>query len=261
MKTSLLTGKQVAIIGGGPVGLITARLLQLSEISVTVYERDAYQTARLLGGTLDVHRTSGQKALQKAGLLEAFYAAAKAVEERMTDVQGRVLLDIAPNQATRFDQPEIDRPDLQRILLDSLVPGTVIWNRHVVNVVPQESGFILHFQDGSQARADVVVIADGSTSKARKLITDEVPQYTGTYAIQGEIYQPQLSCPTMYQLIKQGNLACMAEKKSIFVHSKSNGHLNFYVSFRPSATWQADNRVDFSDRSSVNRFLASQYAN
>ena len=37
---SLLNNKKVAIIGGGPVGLTMANLLQQNGIDITVYERD-----------------------------------------------------------------------------------------------------------------------------------------------------------------------------------------------------------------------------
>lgn len=36
----LLQNKQIAIVGGGPGGLTLARLLQLKEANVKVYERD-----------------------------------------------------------------------------------------------------------------------------------------------------------------------------------------------------------------------------
>ena len=37
---NLLSNKKVAIIGGGPVGLTMAKLLQQNNIDITVYERN-----------------------------------------------------------------------------------------------------------------------------------------------------------------------------------------------------------------------------
>lgn len=73
---TLLKNKKIAIIGGGPVGLTTARLLQQNDIDVTVYERDKNARARIFGGTLDLHQTSGQAAMKKAGLLDTYFAKA-----------------------------------------------------------------------------------------------------------------------------------------------------------------------------------------
>ena len=70
---SLLNNKKVAIIGGGPVGLTMANLLQQNGIDITVYERDENPKARVWGGTLDLHKNSGQEAMKKVGLLQTYY--------------------------------------------------------------------------------------------------------------------------------------------------------------------------------------------
>jgi len=70
---TLLKDKKIAIIGGGPVGLTMARLLQQTGLDTKVYERDKDQHARIFGGTLDLHQTSGQEALKKAGLLDSYF--------------------------------------------------------------------------------------------------------------------------------------------------------------------------------------------
>ena len=66
MKNNLLANKKVAIIGGGPVGLTTAILLQQKDVDVTVYERDLNAQTRISGGTLDIDKNTGQLALRKA---------------------------------------------------------------------------------------------------------------------------------------------------------------------------------------------------
>ena len=66
-QMNLLSDKNVAIIGGGPVGLTMAKLLQQNGIDVSVYERDNDREARIFGGTLDLHKGSGQEAMKKGG--------------------------------------------------------------------------------------------------------------------------------------------------------------------------------------------------
>jgi len=87
----MLKDKHVAIIGGGPVGLTLARLLQQEGVSVTVYERDKGPQARIWGGTLDLHKHSGQQALQKAGLLQQYYNAALPMGIVFADIQANIL--------------------------------------------------------------------------------------------------------------------------------------------------------------------------
>ena len=81
---NLLSDKNVAIIGGGPVGLTMAKLLQQNGIDVSVYERDNDREARIFGGTLDLHKGSGQEAMKKAGLLQTYYDLALPMGVNMT---------------------------------------------------------------------------------------------------------------------------------------------------------------------------------
>src|SRR5690625_6457048 len=83
-QMNLLSDKNVAIIGGGPVGLTMAKLLQQNGIDVSVYERDNDREARIFGGTLDLHKGSGQEAMKKAGLLQTYRS-----EEHTSELQSR----------------------------------------------------------------------------------------------------------------------------------------------------------------------------
>src|ERR1700761_7501631 len=105
----LLKDKKVAIIGAGPVGLTMGRLLQQAGIDVTVYEWDKDPQARIWGGTLDLHKNSGQEAMKKAGLLESYYAIALPMGIIIANEQGRVLSTKKSTPENQYDNPEINR--------------------------------------------------------------------------------------------------------------------------------------------------------
>ena len=60
-QMNLLSDKNVAIIGGGPVGLTMAKLLQQNGIDVSAYERDNDREARIFGGTLTYTKVQVRK--------------------------------------------------------------------------------------------------------------------------------------------------------------------------------------------------------
>jgi 2-polyprenyl-6-methoxyphenol hydroxylase-like FAD-dependent oxidoreductase len=190
----LLKNKKVAIIGAGPVGLTMARLLQQKGIDVTVYERDKDAQTRIWGGTLDLHKGSGQDAMQKAGLLESYYAMAIPMGIIMTDEQGEVMSTKTP----QYDNPEINRNNFRKLLLDSLKSDTVIWDRKFTSLEEHNGKWLLHFENEMNATADVVIGANGGISTARKYVTDIEVEDTGTFIIQGDVSQPEIKCPEFY---------------------------------------------------------------
>ena len=240
MPFSLLTNKKIAIVGGGPVGLTTARLLQQRGAAVTVYEREASAEARISGGTLDIHHDTGQRALAAAGLLDQYYALARPVGERGTDQHGTIRWENVPTPADEHERPEIDRADLRQLLLASLAPGTVRWGQAFEGLTEQADGrFTLHFAGQPDQVADVVIGANGGRSKVRRYITDDEPAYTGTFIIQGEILDPEVQCPAFFTLANRGNLMARGSAKMVFAQTKGTGALNYYASFREPADWLA----------------------
>ena len=251
MEHTLTTNKKIAIIGGGPVGLTTARLLQMKGVDVTVYERDKDSTARVSGGTLDLHKSTGQKALEKAGLLDEFYKNSRPTGQKIGDKQGNIVADMKPDKT----KPEIDRPVLRNILLNSLSENTVIWDRQVVTIDKRGDVFELEFQNGDKVESDVVIVADGGRSKVRKYITETLPEETGTYVIQGEIADFKTACPVLHKTMVDSNLAIVEDKKSLFFQTRGDGSVCFYVSFRKTEQWLIDTQLDVNDISSINQFL------
>lgn len=56
-----------------------------------------------------------------------------------------------------YFRPEIDRGPLRKILLESLQPETVVWDSHFISMEKQDTGWLLHFKNGTTAYADIVI--------------------------------------------------------------------------------------------------------
>lgn len=257
---TLLKHKKITIIGAGPVGLTMARLLQQNGVDITVYERDKDQDARIFGGTLDLHRDSGQEAMKRAGLLQTYYDLALPVGVNIVDEKGNILTTKNVRPENRFDNPEINRNDLRTILLNSLQNDTVIWDRKLVTLEPDKEKWILTFEDKSSETADLVIIANGGMSKVRKFVTDTEVEETGTFNIQADIHQPEVNCPGFFQLCNGNRLMAAHQGNLLFANPNNNGALHFGISFKTPDEWKSKTRVDFQDRNSVVDFLLKKFS-
>jgi len=252
----LLKNKKVAIIGAGPVGLTMARLLQQQGINVAVYERDKDAQTRIWGGTLDLHKGSGQDALQKAGLLEGYYAMAIPMGITMADEQGNVLTSKTP----QYDNPEINRNTFRKLLLDSLQANTVIWDRKFTALEEHEGKWLLHFENRQSASADVVIGANGGMSTARKYVTDTEIEATGTFIIQGDVPQPEITCPEFYQLCNGNRLMTAYQGNLLVANPYNNGVLTYGIIFKTPEAWSHDDGLDFQQTDSVVAFLSNRFS-
>ncbi|WP_230036819.1 NAD(P)/FAD-dependent oxidoreductase [Chryseobacterium sp. Bi04] len=252
----LLKDKKVAIIGAGPVGLTMAKLLQQKGIEVTVYERDKDPDARIWGGTLDLHKNSGQKAMKKAGLLEAYYKTAVPMGITITDEQGKILFTKQITPENQFDNPEINRNNLRKMLLESLTNDSVSWDRKCIDLKVCDGKWQLLFENGLPAMADLVIGANGGMSAIRKFVTDTAIEETGTIIIQGDIPHPETDCPEFYQLCNGNRLMTAFQGKLLVVNPNNNGALTYGVIFK-----KTDNvEYNIQDTDSIREFLLKNFA-
>jgi tetracycline resistance monooxygenase len=254
----LLNNKKVAIIGAGPVGLTMAKLLQQNGVQVTVYERDKNANTRIWGGTLDLHKDSGQKALLKAGLLESYYATAVPMGINFADEQGNVLFTRKPTPENQYDNPEINRNDLRRILLDSLAFDTVVWDSKLTQLEEYNGQWLLHFDNKDSVIADLVIGANGGMSKIRKYVTDAKIEETGTFIIQGDVPRPELNCPDFYRLCDGKRLMSSYRGNLLVANPYNNGVLTYGVIFTKPKEWAQDNGINFQDTKSVITYLSGR---
>lgn len=257
-----ISNKTIAIVGGGPGGLTLARLLQISGAEVKVYERDIHKDVRVQGATLDLHEESGLYALQKAGLMEAFAANYRpgADKLRIMDKHAHVMMDEDANAAGDSTRPEIDRGPLRKILLESLQPGTVIWNSYLVSLSRAENSWNLVFQNGTSFVADIVIAADGANSRVRPLITSIKPFYAGITVVEGAVYDSETAAPVLHKLLNGGKIFAMGDEKTLIVSSKGDGSLVFYTGCKTDEYWVRNCGIDFNNKAQVITWFQQEFA-
>ncbi len=258
---NLLKDKKLIIIGAGPVGLTMAKLLQQNDIDVTVYERDTDPQTRIWGGTLDLHKSSGQEAMKKAGLLQTYYDLSLPMGINFANEQSEILSTRNPTPENQFDNPEINRNALRKMLLDSLKPDTVIWDRKLTGLEEQDGKWILDFENKPSATADFVIIANGGMSKARNFVSDSEIEETGTFIIQGDIPQPETNCPEFFQLCNGKRLMTAYQGNLLVANPFNNGALSYGIIFIKPEEWNNEKRLDFQNTESVIEFLLNRLSN
>ena len=252
----LLKHKRIAIIGAGPVGLTMAKLLQQKGLEVTVYERDKDPGARVWGGTLDLHENSGQKAMEKAGLLERYFALAIPMRRKLADEHGSSFFTKEPEP----DNPEINRTALRKILLESLTMGTVVWDSKLTSLTENGEKWLLHFQGKPDATADIVIGANGGMSSVRKYVSNAEVEYTGTFIIQGEVSHPEVKCPEFYRRCNGNIFMAAAEGMTFVANPKNNGALTYAVTFKKPEEWIRENGLDLLSPNDIIMFLVKKFS-
>jgi 2-polyprenyl-6-methoxyphenol hydroxylase-like FAD-dependent oxidoreductase len=262
----LLQNKKVAIIGGGPGGLTLAKLLQLGNINVKVYERDTDRNARVQGSPLDLHDDSGLAALRKAGLLEAFSRnyMIGADKTTITNDQAEIVFtdhDYAHNKSFGDEhyRPEIDRGVLRQMLIDSINTDSIVWDSHFLSMEKQGEGWLLHFKGGTMDYADLVIGSDGANSKIRPYLTPIKPLYSGITMLEGNIYEAEKNAPKISALLRGGKIMAFGDQKNILMGQKSNGEIGYYASFKAEEDWVIKSGLDFSDRSAILKWFKQNY--
>ncbi|KAJ5762182.1 uncharacterized protein N7511_005564 [Penicillium nucicola] len=255
------TKPPIAIIGAGPSGLTLARLLETASINYTIFERDPSPepTARFQGGTLDLHKETGQAALRRAGLTAEFEKLARRNAMTMT------IQDAHGNHRCVFneprDAPEIDRVQLRRMLLSSIPTERVQWGMGLAFVERHEGDDMgegemqntaeleLHFQDGRvESGFGLVVGADGAWSRLRSLFTPAKPIYSGKTFIEGRLSLTNPQYSAALEMVGAGNSMAMGARSTLCIQQTADGSYRVYMGLvAPEDSTRAGGVADVTD--------------
>jgi 2-polyprenyl-6-methoxyphenol hydroxylase-like FAD-dependent oxidoreductase len=178
--------KRVTIIGAGIGGLCTAIGLTRRGFDVQIYEQAAAFGTVGAGLTL---WSNAIIALDRLGIEEEALNGLRFRCADILDSQGQVLFSTPMEQINReLGAPTlaIHRADLHRALLAKL-PGDIIHTGATCAAIEQDAeGVTARFQDGTEARADLLIGADGIHSTTRRTIFPQVKtRYSGYIAWRG----------------------------------------------------------------------------
>jgi 2-polyprenyl-6-methoxyphenol hydroxylase-like FAD-dependent oxidoreductase len=166
--------KTALIIGGGIAGPVAALALRKAGIASTLYE--AYATsAEGLGGMLML-APNGLDALRIVGI-DASALGQPITRMVMGDASGKKFGEF-PGLRNLPPSRLVWRSDLYRLLNDRAADNGIRmeYGKRLVAVDHGPQGVTAHFADGSVARGDVLIGADGIRSTVRSLINPTAPQ-------------------------------------------------------------------------------------
>jgi 2-polyprenyl-6-methoxyphenol hydroxylase-like FAD-dependent oxidoreductase len=185
----------IMIVGAGTGGLCLAQGLKSDGIAVEVFERERTPTDHQPGYRLSISAT-GSAALYRC-LPPALFA--KLAASCADPGKGVTFLDHELNRLLAIDFPHADRDSLEaerpvsrialrRILLEGL-GDTVHFGKKFESFEDGPGGTVVaHFADGSSARGDVLIGADGAGSRLRSQLLPHAQRVeTGIIAVGGKV--------------------------------------------------------------------------
>lgn len=163
---------KVAVVGGGTGGLCLAHGLSRAGVEVAVYERSRTRTERLQGyrvhiapmGSAALHEclppAAWEQFLATTGVSEGTFG---FVTEKMRELAA---FDAPPSTDPTAAHHSVSRISMHQVLSSGL-DGILWYDKEFVRYETDSKGVGLHFADGTTAEADLVVGADGASSRVR----------------------------------------------------------------------------------------------
>ena len=251
--------QRITIIGAGLGGLTLASVLHRHGIDATIYELEASPTIRHQGSILDMHEESGQLALRKAGVFEAFrkIVIPSGDEMRILDKTGTVRQQDSGDDT----RPEVDRGALREILLQSLPANSIHWGSKVSTVVKREGGrHEVRLASGETFTSALLIGADGAWSKVRPLLSDTHPIYLGISFVETYLYDADVRHPEIAALVGRGSMFALSDEKGLITHRDGDGRITVYIALKTPKQWVTSSGIDVHDTEVAKLQLLNSFA-
>jgi 6-hydroxynicotinate 3-monooxygenase len=234
--------ERIAIVGAGLGGTAAAALLQRAGFKVDVYDQ-APAFSRLGAGihmgpnVLKVFRRLGiEDALVEMGSKPDFWFSR---DGQTGDYLSRIPLGDFAVKEYGAAYVTVHRGDLHALQISALEPDTIQFGKKLTSVADDGSGVDLHFADGTRARADIVVGADGIDSCIREaLLGPERPHFSNWVGHRAIIPAEKLA---RYPYDFQACVKWWSEDRHMMVYyTTGRKDEYYYVTGVPHPAWDAD---------------------
>ncbi|GAA1268297.1 NAD(P)/FAD-dependent oxidoreductase [Kitasatospora nipponensis] len=164
----------VIVIGGGTGGMALAHGLQRAGISVAVYERDRTRNSGLHGYRVGIN-PDGSRALKYLlpdDLFDTFLAtcarAPKYFSFLKENLKPNITLELVVDEDPVNNEKSVSRMTLRQVLLTG-IEDIVHFDKTFTHYEKEPDGRVTaYFEDGTKATGDLLVAADGASSRVRQ---------------------------------------------------------------------------------------------
>lgn len=217
----------IAIVGAGIGGLSCALALQRVGFSAQVY--DQMTVASEVGAGIGLW-PGAVTSLAEIGIADWFWKLPVCRFQRAETCtpDGRVLTGFDVSAITRGDGFVVRRADLHRALLEMVDPTRMTLGSELVGLGQDRDGVNLSFADGSAARFDLVIGADGLRSVVRAALHGAAePRYSGETCFRGMSAVAVEDTGTLREVQGRGRRCA--------VHPLDAGHVYWWAAVRTAA--------------------------
>jgi 2-polyprenyl-6-methoxyphenol hydroxylase-like FAD-dependent oxidoreductase len=231
--TSNKTNKSIAIIGGGPGGLMLGLLLQQQGYDYTIFEKAHPTVNSERGGSLDIHDDSGQLPIIETGIYDHFKSLVRYEGEdtKVIAKDGTVIFE--EDAEGEGGRPEIDRGELCDIILAQLDKAHIKYG-YVFDSLEHLSNnkVVVSFTNGEMEQFDLVVGADGAFSKVRPYLSTADIEYTGISMVEINIDDVKNNYPELATYNKNGKAMALGGNQALLAQLNGDGRIKVYMSYR-----------------------------
>eukprot|EP00834_Sanchytrium_tribonematis_P001917 NODE_51_length_31136_cov_0.357670.p5 type:complete len:403 gc:universal NODE_51_length_31136_cov_0.357670:12375-13583(+) len=161
-------------------------------------------------------------------------------------------------------RPEIDRSDLQELLLSNLSKVAIYWDSKVISIRSDQDGRYVVLENSSKETQekgpfDLIVGADGTWSKTRLNLTKQLPEYTGVSFVQCFLYNVDSKHPNMSKIVGNGSAFIFGRKKFITAQRLTSGGIIVYLGFQEDEYFLKNSNIPFNESAIAKSFLLKYF--